>query len=255
MIYTMSDIHGCIDAFDEALASVDLSDGTSRLVLLGDYIDRGPASLRVIRRAMELQQRYPGQVIALRGNHEEMFLEYLDGVLGEESARAWMLSDSNLATTASFLADDEFAHVKHLLRLRDFDGAYQYSIDAMRRNHPDAIAWVRGLPYFYESGEGQVFVHAGIEEEAGDWWKVGTPDEYFTSMMPDYVGKRFYLDVIAGHVSTETVSRIPGYQGIWHDGASHYYIDGNVMKNGRVAVLRYDERTQRYSGEGLDEDA
>ena len=70
-------------------------------------------------------------------------------------------------------------------------------------------------------------------------------------MMPDYVGRHFDLDVIAGHITTETISGIPGYRGIWHDGASHYYVDGNVVENGHVLVLRYDEATGRYSGEGI----
>lgn len=47
-------------------------------------------------------------------------------------------------------------------------------------------------------------------------------------------------------------SGIAGYRGIWHDGASHYYIDGNVMKNGEVAVLNYDSETGKYSGQGLE---
>lgn len=77
-IYAMSDIHGFIEPFEEALTHVDLNDGTSRLVLLGDYCDRGPASLDVYRKIMGLQEEFPAQVIALRGNHEEMLLEYLD---------------------------------------------------------------------------------------------------------------------------------------------------------------------------------
>lgn len=71
-------------------------------------------------------------------------------------------------------------------------------------------------------------------------------------MMPDYVGRHFDLDVIAGHIATETISGIPSYRGIWHDGASHYYVDGNVVENGHVLALRYDEATGRYSGEGLE---
>ena len=47
MIYAMSDIHGCIDAFEKSLSFVDLSDGHSMLILCGDYCDRGPASLEV----------------------------------------------------------------------------------------------------------------------------------------------------------------------------------------------------------------
>lgn len=47
-------------------------------------------------------------------------------------------------------------------------------------------------------------------------------------------------------------SGIAGYHGICHDGASHYYIDGNVMKNGEVAMLGYDSETGKYSGQGLE---
>lgn len=42
------------------------------------------------------------------------------------------------------------------------------------------------------------------------------------------------------------------YRGIWHDGASHYCIDGNVVANGEVAVLSYDSETEKYSGPGLE---
>lgn len=118
--------------------------------------------------------------------------------------------------------------------------------------HADIIAWVRKLPYFYESPFGQVFVHAGIDEGAGEYWKLGTADESFTMMPPDCVGCKFYLDVIAGHINTEAVSGITGYRGIWHDGASHYYIDGNVVQHGEVVVLNYDSETGKYSGQGLE---
>ena len=96
------------------------------------------------------------------------------------------------------------------------------------------------------------FVHAGIDEGAGEYWKLGTSDESFTTMPPDYVGHEFYLDVIAGHINTEAVSGIAGYRGIWHDSASHYYIDGNVMEHGEVAVLNYDSETGKYGGPGLE---
>lgn len=95
-------------------------------------------------------------------------------------------------------------------------------------------------------------MHAGIDEDAGDLWRIGTPPEYFIAMMPNYVGRHFDLDVIAGHITTETISGIPGYRGIWHDGASRYYIDGNVMKHGEIAVLKYNPKTGEYSGPGLE---
>ncbi len=47
-------------------------------------------------------------------------------------------------------------------------------------------------------------------------------------------------------------SGIAGYRGIWHDGASHYCIDGNVVQHGEVVVLNYDSETEKYSGQGLE---
>lgn len=45
---------------------------------------------------------------------------------------------------------------------------------------------------------------------------------------------------------------IAGYRGVWHDGASHFYNDGNVVQHGEVAALNYDSETGRYSGPGLE---
>ena len=251
-IYAMSDIHGCLDAFKASLSIVDLDAEDSKLILLGDYCDRGPDSLGVFDLVMDLQKRYGNRIVALRGNHEEMLLEYIDEAKDPNFTQAWILADSNLATAKSFLDAEAFKHIKHLLRLREFEKAYSFTVERMKAEHADVIAWVCKLPYFYESPFGQVFVHAGVDEEAGEYWKVGTPDELFTMMPPEYAGCKFYLDVIAGHVNTEAASGIAGYRGIWHDGASHYYIDGNVMKNGEVAMLSYDSETRKYSGLGLE---
>ena len=116
----------------------------------------------------------------------------------------------------------------------------------MKSEHADVLAWIKALPYYFETPK-QIFVHAGVEEDARDLWRIGTPVEFFTAMPPDYVGKKFDLDVIAGHIDTETVSGIPGYQGVWYDGASHYYIDGGVMRTGCIPVLAYDEEADTYT--------
>ena len=72
-VYAMSDIHGHIYEFQDALSKIDLS-GNNMLILLGDYV-HGPYSYGVLDKIMELQNKYgTDKVIALLGNHEEMVL-------------------------------------------------------------------------------------------------------------------------------------------------------------------------------------
>lgn len=70
-IYAMSDIHGCIKEFEQALSLIDLS-GDNKLIMLGDYVHGGYDSYAVLDKVFELQKRYgTDKVVALVGNHEE----------------------------------------------------------------------------------------------------------------------------------------------------------------------------------------
>ncbi len=50
IIYCMSDIHGCLAEFEDALSLVldDIEQGKAKLVLLGDYIHGGPDNRGVL---------------------------------------------------------------------------------------------------------------------------------------------------------------------------------------------------------------
>lgn len=81
MRYAISDIHGCPKTFRLALSEIDLQP-TDEIFLLGDYIDRGPDSLGVLEMIWDLEDS--GQpMVCLRGNHEEMVLEFADGKRGQ----------------------------------------------------------------------------------------------------------------------------------------------------------------------------
>lgn len=71
-IFAMSDIHGYLSEFEEALSKIDLS-GENKLILLGDYV-HGPDSFGVLDKIIHLQNIYGDKIIALLGNHEEMVL-------------------------------------------------------------------------------------------------------------------------------------------------------------------------------------
>jgi serine/threonine protein phosphatase 1 len=65
----VGDIHGCADEFEALLAKLALT-RHDRLILLGDLVNRGPDSARVIA----LAQRHAHR--ALLGNHELRLLNY-----------------------------------------------------------------------------------------------------------------------------------------------------------------------------------
>ena len=66
----VGDVHGASRALDALLAAVELAPA-DRLVVLGDYVDRGPDTRGVLDRLIALRAAKPDTVF-LRGNHELM---------------------------------------------------------------------------------------------------------------------------------------------------------------------------------------
>lgn len=84
--YAIGDIHGRLDLLDNILTQIveDLAArpiAAAYIVLLGDLIDRGPASAGVVERLRTLA--HPGATLVfLMGNHEEFLLNVLAGDAG-----------------------------------------------------------------------------------------------------------------------------------------------------------------------------
>ena len=75
--FAIGDIHGCLDKLRKLLGLIDVDWENDTVVFMGDYIDRGPDSKRVVDYVLELRKKHE-QVVCLKGNHEWMFLNYLD---------------------------------------------------------------------------------------------------------------------------------------------------------------------------------
>lgn len=75
--YVIGDIHGRLDLYEAMIATIEADDARAapaetRVVLLGDLVDRGPDSAGVVARTRVWQAQRNVRVLA--GNHEEMFL-------------------------------------------------------------------------------------------------------------------------------------------------------------------------------------
>src|SRR5690242_238098 len=79
LTFAIGDVHGCFDKLDELMRRCAEYAGprSFRFVMLGDYIDRGPDSRRVIDRLRRLCEQRPNDMVCLMGNHEDLFLAAL----------------------------------------------------------------------------------------------------------------------------------------------------------------------------------
>lgn len=73
--FVIADIHGCYHTFRALIFDVIDLRPEDQLFLLGDYVDKGPDSKGVLDLILFLRKS-GFQVFPLRGNHEEMLLEY-----------------------------------------------------------------------------------------------------------------------------------------------------------------------------------
>ena len=74
----IGDIHGCHVALTTLLEQIALRP-SDRIIFLGDYIDRGPASREVVESLLQLSGKCTP--VFLRGNHEVMILDAREDAL------------------------------------------------------------------------------------------------------------------------------------------------------------------------------
>jgi serine/threonine protein phosphatase 1 len=145
--WAVGDVHGRYDLLapllDKLLAL------NEPVVLLGDYINKGPQSadvLRLIKAACAT-----GQVTALRGNHEDLLLRFLERPRIETET---MIRFGGIATFESFGVTGLSADLtlKQRSKIRDS------LLSAMA----ELPAWLTTLPYVLQSGN-IVAMHAGAD--------------------------------------------------------------------------------------------
>jgi len=75
MLHLIGDVQGCDDALARLLAEIGFSPSRGRIVVLGDLVNRGPASLGVLRRLAALGDA----ATCLLGNHDLHLLAVAQG--------------------------------------------------------------------------------------------------------------------------------------------------------------------------------
>ncbi|MEL6169820.1 MAG: metallophosphoesterase family protein [Pseudomonadota bacterium] len=153
-IYAIGDIHGqlaMLEAMHDRVAKdrAATGDQAAPVVHLGDYVDRGPDSRGVLQRLIDgVEEGQPW--VTLRGNHDEMFLDYLRQ--GPED-QGWNWFAGNIGGRETLAS---YGVASGLLAKRK--SVHRRACVAV----PDAHrAFLEALPLSYETAD-LIFVHAGI---------------------------------------------------------------------------------------------
>jgi serine/threonine protein phosphatase 1 len=148
----VGDIHGRDDLLQEIAGRVEVdikaqSFDQAVTVFLGDYIDRGPSSMRVVERLATGE--WPTSIIALAGNHEDFLLTFLEdaGILD------FWRSQGGLATLHSYGVD-----VGSAMAGRDFAAVQAAFTPRFPQHHRD---FLEGLEVSAIIGD-YFFCHAGV---------------------------------------------------------------------------------------------
>jgi serine/threonine protein phosphatase 1 len=136
--FVIGDIHGCYETLEDLLARISPDPRKDSLVFLGDYIDRGPDSKKVISRLLTLQREFVN-FVALKGNHEQMLHSFLAG-----RDQDFFLMMGGWQTLASYNVDSPLPE------------------EVTKKLPADHYRFLEELLDYWEDDE-NIYVHAGLQ--------------------------------------------------------------------------------------------
>lgn len=234
--FVIGDIHGCLSHLQKLLKR--WNPDKERLIFLGDLIDRGEDSYGVVKLAMKLRNEY-GAVV-LGGNHEKMFLEWLEAPLLYTDD---LYRYGGQATLDSFFSEKQ-VKFRSPVRLAA----------RLKQDFSEEIAFLSSLSD-YKVYDEHILVHAGIDLEIPDWKKSGSYC-FRTIREPFHFGENESgKTIVFGHTPTKRLHRdkrndvwiSPCQTKIGIDGGAVFggFLHGLVIKgNGEYRVHSVNHRLE-----------
>lgn len=238
MIYCMSDIHGNFEGYKKLLEKANFSDEDT-LYVLGDVLDRGSQSLKILQDMMMRPN-----VIPIIGNHEYMGIQCLKFLMQE-------ISEDSIAS----LSEDI---IQGLLEWQNVGG--QATMDEFHKlsmeDKQDIIDYLEEFSLYEEvraNGKDFVLVHAGlcnfsIDRALEDYQLhelIFKCPEYFRVYYPDK-----YL--VTGHLPTRCImeNTKPGFI---FKGNNHIAIDCGSGCGGQLGMICLDTGEEFYASSAVEE--
>lgn len=191
----IGDVHGCIDELTELLQIVRFgTPGKDRIIFVGDLVDKGLDSLKVLRDVQRILRTFPGSVV-VSGNHEEKASRmakrgiFADPWAEQATESDWAFIDSMPLTWYDAGLDIRVVH----------GGIFP----SLLTNHPDAFEKIEKRGEKWRKGGGKVMNRARrmlrVRYVGGDrrWGeKPGLGD--MLALYEDVEGDPFWADVYDG---------------------------------------------------------
>ena len=227
VVYAIGDVHGRADLLGDLLRLIEADAATHpalrlRLVMLGDYVDRGAESRRVLDMLIDLQKTSHGRMTALRGNHEAAMLDFLHrpktgATWCEYGGRDTLLSYGVVAPRSR--------------KLEDWTEARDALVDAMPAEHRRFLV---ELEPFAEIG-GYLFVHAGFRPKLA---LAEQTEEDMLWIREEFLDAPTWMPqmIVHGHTPFAEPSEGPGRIGI----------DTGAYATGVLTALRLEGDQRRY---------
>lgn len=224
MYYVMSDIHGSYIQMMKALEHWNSDE--EHLVVIGDLIDRGPDSWKVVNELMMLKEKHPDSVTVTKGNHEEMLLAWLMNTPYDLLETYY--NPMHKETIESFMGIERYKRSTRSQRAKD-----------LIYNNKKELSFMNRLPLYVEK-ENMIFVHAGIDLHAEDW-RTATDEMLWVRNPFIYSSKTPEKRVFFGHTPTSFIHPKGEIKnnGIWvSEDSKKVGIDGGVSMGGQLNALR-----------------
>jgi serine/threonine protein phosphatase 1 len=216
-IYAIGDVHGCLDLLKRLEAKIVAdaagAPGDKLIVMLGDLIDRGPASAQVIDHVLSRPPAGFGR-ISLLGNHESMMLAF---IRDPRRGAIWLENGGRETLLSYGLPSDTLLRGVALRVLENVIASH------VPQEH---IEFLERLPVLLDTPDA-IFVHAGLrpgvklEAQSDDdliWFR----DNYES----DYA--EFGRPVVHGHMPRAEALLAP----------FRIAIDTGAYANGRLTAVR-----------------
>jgi serine/threonine protein phosphatase 1 len=148
--FVVGDVHGRHAQLQRLLDMIPRDETTDTLVFLGDLIDRGADAPGCVDLVIKMRRENPERVLCLRGNHEQMLLDFIEG-----SANLWISPVTGGERTFEQYTGKRLQVTKE----QDLDTARRDVEHSVPSEHLD---FFHALPYYYED-DYAIYVHAGLD--------------------------------------------------------------------------------------------